>query len=466
MMHFDVVVIGSGPAGQKAAVQAAKSGHKVCIVEQERKVGGAGVNRGTLPSKTLRESAMRIQYLKQHSQVLDEQKTTEIDMSLLVSQMDQVMSAHDDMIEKQTNRNLISRMPGRASLVNRYEVHVERAQGNSVDLQARVIVLATGSSPDIPESIPVDHEHVFDTESILNILYLPKSLIVVGSDIHACEYASIFAALGVQVTLVGQAEKPMIGLDEDVQTQFIQSFESMGGSWVAIKNVTNVVWDGAQQVLCELDDGQQLSADKLMYAPSRKANVKHLNISGLGIALTDDCFIEVNELLQTSVPNIFAAGDAIGPPALASTSMEQGRRAICNAFRIPTDDMNELIPTGVYAIPEIAAVGLTEAEALKKYRTVIVGRANFAEIVRGQISGYREGFLKIVCDDEGKRVLGVHIVGEGATELIHIGQLAILNENTVDTFIETVFNFPTLAEAYRIAALDVFGKRMKRNDSY
>jgi NAD(P) transhydrogenase len=466
MMHYDVVVIGSGPAGQKAAVQAAKSGHKVCIVEQELKIGGRSINGGTLPSKTLRENATRILFIRKNAKMLGLRKFSEVDMTVLVDRIGDVLTAHDNLIEKQTNRNLISRMPGRASLTSRYEVHVERASGAPVDLQARVIVLATGSSPSFPENIPVDHEYIFDVQSILTISYLPESLIIIGHDIRACEYASIFQALGVSVTLVGETGSPIPELDRDVTDQFIESFEAAGGLWLGEKVVQSVKWDGLQHVVCNLTDGTLLTADKLMCSGLREANVNHLKLAEVGVELSDDHFIKVNESLQTTVPNIFAAGDVIGGPALASTSMEQGRRAICNAFRIPTENMNSLIPTGIYGIPEIAMVGLTESEALKQHQRIIVGRSNFKEIVRGQISGASDGFLKLVCDEQGEKILGVHIVGEGATELIHIGQLAMMNGNTADTFIETVYNFPTMAEAYRIAALDVFGKRMVKNETY
>ena len=466
MMHFDVVVIGSGPAGQKAAVQAAKSGNKVCIVEQELHVGGSAINRGTLPSKALRENAMRILHLKQNAQLFKNVSLVELDMAVLVNRMEEVLTTHDRTIESQTDRNLISRMPGRASITSRYEIHVERVKGKAVDLQARVVVLASGSLPDIPEHIPVDHENIFDAESILNMLYLPQSLTVIGSDMHACEYATIFQTLGVKVTLIDVEELPLAGFDLELRTQLKASFEALGGKWIGNAVVESCEWDGVAHVVTTLASGEQIVADKLMCAPRRKANIQHLKLDQVEVELTDDGFVKVNELLQTSVPNIFAAGDIIGPPALASTAMEQGRRAICNALRIPIDKLSELIPKGVYSIPEISTVGLTQAEALQQHKTVIVGRANFSEIVRGQISGHHEGFLKIVCDSAGKKVLGVQILGEGATELIHIGQLAILNGNTVDTFIDTVFNFPTLAEAYRVAALDVFGQRMKLSNSY
>lgn len=466
MMHFDVVVIGSGPAGQKAAVQAAKSGHKVCVIEQEARIGGATINRGTLPSKALRENARRLMSMRQNEELAKQSDLKESNMSVLVNRMSDVLKAHDQTIEAQTNRNLISRMPGRASLKSRYDVQVERAGGRSVELQARVIVIATGSVPDIPDNVPVDHENLFDTDSILTMLYLPASLTILGSDIHACEFATIFQTLGVKVTWVGQSDWPLPELDQEVREKLVDCFEAAGGQWIGSSTVESTRWNGISQVETELDNGQTVMSEKLLCALGRKANVSALKLDELGITFGGDGFLEVNDKLQTSVPNIFAAGDVIGLPALASTSMEQGRRAICHAFRIPMDELNQEIPTGVYGIPEIASVGLSEAEALKTRKRVFVGRANFNEIVRGQISGELNGFLKLVCDSDGKKILGVQIVGEGATELIHIGQIALINHNSVDVFIDSVFNFPTMAEAYRVAALDVFGQRMKGSEYY
>ncbi|WP_196160389.1 Si-specific NAD(P)(+) transhydrogenase [Reinekea sp. G2M2-21] len=466
MMHFDVVIIGSGPAGQKAAVQAAKAGQKVCIIEQEPEPGGRSINQGTIPSKTLRENAMRLLHLQQNSALFNHLNVAALEMSVLVNHVEKIIQVHDQTIKSQTDRNLISRMPGRATLTSRYEVHVQRVQGNAVDIQARVILLATGSVPSESESIVVDHEHIFDTDSVLAMRYLPQSLAVAGADMHACEFATILQTLGVKVTLIDNESLPLPGMDQEVREHLKTSFESAGGRWVGNVSVLSAHWDGKGNVVMELDDGQTVKTEKLMAAPVRKANVAHLGLAGVGIELTDDGFIKVNDLLQTSVSNIFAAGDVIGPPALASTAMEQGRRAMCNAFRIPTVGGSELIPTAVYAIPEIATVGLTEAEALQHHRSVIVGRANFREIVRGQISGHRDGFLKMVSDAAGRQLLGIQIVGEGSSELIHIGQLASLNQNPIDVFIDNVFNFPTMAEAYRVAALDIFGQRMRLTNAY
>lgn len=466
MMHYDVVIIGSGPAGQKAAVQAAKSGRTVCVVEQEGRIGGASVIRGALPTKILRENAMRLAQFKQFPELNVLSQQVDTDLPHLVNRMESVIGAHSQLIETQTNRNLISRIPGRASFKGRYDVHVERVKGQPVDLQARVVVIACGSVPVDDENIRVDHEFIFDVESVLNMLYLPKSLAVIGDDIHSCEYASIFQSLGVEVTLISSRAQPLYSLDHDVQKLFLDSFKAMGGRWLGNRTVLGAAANFTGKVVVELEGEEPVEAEKALASLKRKANVAHLALENVGVELTEKGFIRVNGLLQTSVSNIFAAGDCIGSMNLVSVSMEQGRQAICNAFRLPGSAENTLVPKAVYAIPEASSVGLTEHEAASRYRTVIVGTARFSEVVKGQISGGQEGFLKLVCDDAGERVLGVHIIGENAAELIHIGQMAILNENTVEIFIESNFNFPTLAEAYRIAALDVLHQRLKQQDAY
>jgi NAD(P) transhydrogenase len=466
-MYYDVVIIGSGPAGQKAAVQAAKSGRTVCVVEQEGRIGGASVVHGALPTKVLRENAMRLAQFRQFPELnaLTSPSQVDTDLPRLVNRMEAVMGAHSQLIENQTNRNLISRIPGRASLKGRYDVQVERAKGKAVDLQARVIVLACGSVPIEDENIQTDHEFIFDSESILNMLYLPKSLAVIGDDFHSCEYASIFQSLGVEVTFISSKSAPLHSMDHDVQKLYLDNFKSLGGRWLGSRKVTSATAVNGQVVI-ELEDDEPVVVEKALASLPRKAYISHLNLGDVGVELTENAFVKVNGLLQTSVSNIFAAGDCIGSMNLVSVSMEQGRQAICNAFRIPGSAENTLVPKVVYAIPEASSVGLTEYEAAARHKTVVVGMARFSEVVRGQISGGQQGFLKIVCDDAGERILGVHIIGENAAELIHIGQMGLLNENTIDIFIESNFNFPTLAEAYRIAALDVLDQKMKIQDLY
>ncbi len=462
---YDLIVVGSGPAGQKSAVQAAKLGKKVALVERDRYLGGACVHRGTIPSKTLRENALRITHMRANAKLSDFSLTDNLEMSVLIDRLDEVLKAHDTYMEKQILRNHIERIHGRAEFVDKKHLKIVTPRGEPTILQADQIVLATGSLPRNPDNIPVDHEHIYDSDSILSMLYLPKSLTVLGGGVIASEYASIFQALDVKVTMIDRYPAPLGFLDKDLTDKFVHAFETTGGKWMGETPVSNVYWDG-HNVVTECENGEKVISEKLLCAAGRVANIQDLALDNIGLELNDRGLISVDKHLQTSVEGIYAAGDVIGPPALASTSMEQGRRVSCNAFGVKVGEMSQTIPTGIYGIPELSAVGLSEAAARKEYGDVIVGKAIFEEIARGQISGIQDGMLKIVCDAQGEKVLGVMIVGEGATELIHIGQMALLAHADVDIFVESIFNFPTLAEAYRVAALAIIGQRNKHASSF
>jgi NAD(P) transhydrogenase len=463
---YDLIVIGSGPAGQKAAVQAAKLGKRVALIEKDRYLGGACVHRGTIPSKTLRENALRVTHLRANAKLSgDFSLTDNFEMAILIDRLDEVLKAHDHYMERQISRNKIDRIHGRGGYIDEHHIQVTPVRGEAKTLSTETSIIATGSYPRNPENIPIDHEHIYDSDSILSMLYLPKSLTVLGGGVIASEYASIFQALGVKVTMIDKYPQPLGFLDTDLTDKFIHAFETMGGTWMGSTVVTSAHWDG-HQVVTQLEDGQEIKSEKLLCAAGRVANTEGLDLHNVGIALNESGLIPVDWELQTDVPSVFAVGDVIGPPALASTSMEQGRRASCNAYDIPIGEMSQMIPTGIYGIPELSAVGLSEATAKKHFGDVIVGKALFEEIARGQISGIQDGMLKIVCDPDGEKVLGVMIVGEGATELIHIGQMAILSNADVDIFVESIFNFPTLAEAYRVAALSVIGQRSKHSSQF
>ncbi len=458
-LQFDLIVIGSGPAGQKAAVQGAKAGLDVALIERDAQLGGACVQRGTIPSKTLRENALRVTHMRQNAKLANFDLGEDIEMSALINRLDEVIKAHDSYMRRQIKRNKIEWIHGRASFKSNDSLNVETVHGEHLVLTAKQFIIASGSFPRTPGNIAIDHEHVFDSDSILSILYLPKSLTVLGGGVIASEYASIFQALGVKVTMVDKYPRPLGFLDEDLTAKFVHAFEAMGGTWIGNTVVESAQWDDISQVVCRCNNDVTIKSEKLLCAAGRIANVKGLKIEQAGIQLDDNGLIPVDKMLQTKVKNIFAAGDVIGPPSLASSAMEQGRRATCNALEITTGQMGELIPVGIYSIPELSSVGLSEEQARKQYGSILVGKAMFEEIARGQISGIQDGMLKIVCDQQGKKILGVMIVGEGATELIHIGQMAMLNNNDVDVFVESIFNFPTLAEAYRVAALAIIGQR-------
>jgi NAD(P) transhydrogenase len=458
--HYDMIVIGSGPAGQKAAIQAAKVGRRVAMIERSRELGGSCVHRGTIPSKTLRENALRVRAMRQSAEIADFHLPEAIELATLISRLGEVIDAHDEYMRRQIARNNVELIHGRAKFVSSTQVSVTDVRGNISQLVSAHIVIATGSEPRNPGHIAIDHEHLFDSDSVLSMLYLPTSLVVLGGGVIASEYASIFQALGVKVTMIDKYPRPLGFLDNDLTETFIAGFEDMGGTWLGERDVIKAFWNGTDSVITELADGKIIRSEKLLCAAGRMASIKDLFIENAGLKINSRGLLEVDENLRTEVPSIYAAGDIIGPPSLASASMEQGRRASCNALNLPLGSMNTMIPTGIYSIPELSSIGMSEVQARAQYAHAIVGKARFDEIARGQISGIQNGFLKIVCDPAGKKILGVMIVGEGATELIHIGQMAMMNNNDIDVFIDNIFNFPTLAEAYRVAALSIIGQRM------
>jgi NAD(P) transhydrogenase len=457
--HCDFLVIGSGPAGQKAAIAAVKAGRHVVMVEQERGVGGACVHRGTIPSKTLRESALQIARLKRNAALLEVEPRRDMEVAALMTRLDQVVGAHVDYMGRQIDRNGIERHHGRARFHSDRIIDVLAVDGTHARFAADIIVIATGSRPRTPPEIPVDHENILDSDSVLSMLYLPQSLTVLGGGVIASEYASIFAALGVKVTMVDKADRPLKFMDGELVGKFVEAFEGAAGTYLGSETIGNVRFDGVSQVLTTLASGRVIGADKMLVALGRAANIEDLDLGAAGLAPTPRGLLAVDEFCRTPVSHIFAVGDVIGPPSLAATAMEQGRRAASAALGLSPGQSAEMIPIGIYTIPEMASVGLGEEEATRRYGGFLVGRARFDEVARGQISAITDGLLKLIADPTGRKLLGVHIVGEGATELVHVGQMALLAEMGIDVFVENIFNFPTLAEAYRVAALDLVSRR-------
>ena len=379
----------------------------------------------------------------------------QLEVASMMARLDQVIRAHQQYMRHQLCRNGIEQVHSRAHFVSPHEIEMLAPNGRRAYVRAKLIVVATGSRPRIPPDVPVDHEHILDSDSILSMLYVPASLTVLGAGIIASEYASIFAILGTQVTMIDRAPHPIGFMDPELTSCFVRSFEANGGHFLGQRQVTQVQWDGLAHVETTLADGTVIQSDKMLCALGRVANTEDLNLAAADLQLTEHGYLTVDEHCRTSMPHIYAVGDVIGPPALAAFSMEQGRRAICHALGLPLSSPPELIPTGIYTIPEMASVGLSEQQAMERYGEILIGRAPFAELARGQIAGETDGMLKMVADAQGKRLLGVHIVGVGATELIHVGQMGLLTGCEVETFVENIFNFPTLAEAYRVAALDI-----------
>lgn len=451
-LSFDVLVIGSGPAGQKAAIQAAKAGKRVAVIERDRQVGGSCVHTGTIPSKSLREHALRQRV--RHVNLMEEP------IQSLLDGVGATIAAHDAYMMAQLERNGITLLRGRASFVDSKTVAMRRIDGTQSTVRAPIVIIATGSRPRAPERLTIDHEHVLDSDSILSLAYLPRSLLVLGGGVIASEYAAMFAALGCKVTQADQLEQPLAFLDPELSSFYVDELRRNGGAYIPRAEAVSTRWDGVSQVRTEFTDGRVILSDKVLVALGRLANVDGLKLENAGVALTARGHVQVDEHLQTTASGVYAAGDVIGPPALASVSMEQGRRAACHALGllVPSDPVSRL-PSGVYTIPEIATVGLDEAGARRHFGGAIVGKARFEEIARGQINGSQRGLLKLVADPGGRRVVGVQIAGDGATELVHIGQLGLAAELDVDAYVDNVFNFPTMAEAYRIAALDIVKQR-------
>jgi len=462
---YDVVIIGGGPAGQKAAVQAAKAGKSVVIIESERSVGGHCVRQGTIPSKTLREAGLALTTLKRRfgapngggRGVQDEGE--QVTLESLMSRVADVVRAHESFMTSQLERNGIARLHGRATFVDPHTLAVESARSTDMQLiRGETIVIATGSRPRTPDDVAVDHENIFDSDSILSMMYVPRSLVVLGGGVIAYEYACIFQALGTKVVVVDPGARPLPFLDAELTAELVSTFHRAGGQIITSKRARSVRYDGVSEIVVDLDGFLTLRCEKLLCARGRVANVEGLGLDGLGIKLDARGNVPTNPFFQTVVPHIYAVGDVIGPPSLASASMDQGRRAMAHALGIELGAASDLLPVGVFTIPEIASVGLTEEKAREQLGRVLVGRAVFDEVARGQING-TTALLKLVADPTGHRIVGAHVVGEGAAELVHLAQVAMIGGVGVDALIDSTFNFPTMAEAYRIAALDIVKRR-------
>jgi NAD(P) transhydrogenase len=456
---FDLICLGSGPAGQKAAIQAAKAGFHACIVEREPQVGGSCLLSGTIPSKALREQALRYRRMQGSATSLAVELHGDAPLSALLHGVDAVINAQDKYLLAQLTRNGVELIRGKGSFLDAHRIEVQHLDGSRRVLQSPRVLLATGSRPRHVPAIEVDHEHVVDSDSILSLPYIPRSMLVLGSGVIACEYASIFAALGCTVTMLDKAAEPLGFLDPALRSGFLAAFRAMGGEYCGGSDVSGARFDGFSQVEVQLRGGATLTSDIVFAAFGRVANLDGIGLDRLGVEVSSRGTVQVNERFETNIPGIFAAGDAIGPPALACAAADQGRRAALAALGLPPPALTSLVPTGVYTIPEIASVGLSQGEAAARKIDLIVGRADFSEVARAHIVGEPFGFLTLLCERGSGKVLGVQVLGESATELVHLGQAAIATGATADFFIEQIFNFPTMTEAYRIAAFDILKQR-------
>jgi NAD(P) transhydrogenase len=460
---FDLICLGSGPAGQKAAIQAAKAGFRACIVEREPLVGGSCLLSGTIPSKALREQALRYRRMQGSATSLAVELRGDAPLSALLHGVDAVIAAQDRYLLAQLKRNGVELIRGKGVFLDAHRIEVQCLDGSRSWLQAPRVLLATGSRPRHVPAIEVDHEHIVDSDSILSLPYIPRTMLVLGSGVIACEYASIFAALGCRVTILDKAAEPLGFLDAPLRAGFLDAFRAMGGDYRAGAEVQGARFDGFSQVEVRLRGAgsadEILAADIVFAAFGRVANLDGIGLDALKLSISSRGTVQVSERFETNIPGVFAAGDAIGPPALACAAADQGRRAALVALGLPPPPLTSLVPSGVYTIPEIACVGLSQNDAAAKKIDIIAGRADFSEVARAHIAGEPKGFLTLLCERGSARVVGVQVLGEGATDLVHLGQAAIAAGATADFFIEQIFNFPTMTEAYRIAAFDIVKQR-------
>ena len=457
--EYDLLVIGSGPAGHRAAIQGAKLDKRVAIIEKSAMVGGVCINTGTIPSKTLREAALRLSgYRERGIYGASYAVKQHITMRDLLFRVDQVIANEIDVARHQLMRNGVDILAARAAFVDSHRLRLELVpEGTIQEASAGAIVVAVGTTTMHDLSAPCDGQHVFTCDDLLSVENLPRSLAVVGAGVIGLEYACIFAALGVRVTLIDSRDQLLPFVDREIIEALVYHLRSNRAILHLGEHVTSVEAyhdDHGDHVRLHLASGKQVITDKVLYSVGRRGATDALRLDAAGLSADDRGRLKVNEHYQTEVPHIYAVGDVIGFPSLASTSMEQGRLAACHAFGVATHSMPELFPYGIYTVPGMSMVGKTEEQLTHEGVPYEVGRAQYREIARGQILGDRTGLLKLIFHRESRLLLGVHIIGSEAAELVHIGQAVLALGGKVDYFVDTVFNYPTLAECYKTAAFD------------
>lgn len=459
MEHFDLIVIGSGPAGRRAAIQAAKLRKTVLVVERGGRVGGVSVHTGTIPSKTLRETALNLSGWRERGfygrayRVKQDINADDLRKRLLITLNHEV-----EVLEHQFARNKVSTLSGEARFIDAHTIEVRGGEDETATFSADRFLLSVGTRPFRPDYIPFDGTSIIDSDEILEITDLPRSITVIGAGVIGIEYASIFSALDTHVTLVEPRDSMLDFIDRELIEDFTYQLRDRGMKIMfgnAVKTVSRT--DGVCEV--NLENGRRIRTEMVLFAAGRIGSTDRLNIGACGLEADHRGRLSVDpKTFQTAVPHIYAAGDVVGFPSLASTSMEQGRIAACHAFDAQMQKPPEFFPYGIYSVPEISTCGMSEEEVIERGIAYESGVARFRETSRGHIMGLDTGLLKMIFSLKTRRLLGVHIVGEGATELVHIGQAVLNLQGTLDYFVENTFNYPTLAEAYKIAALDAYNR--------
>lgn len=458
MQHYDMIVLGSGPAGQRAAIQAAKSGKKVAVVEKRDVVGGTCINTGTIPSKTLREAVLHLSGYNYQSVYGRSYRVKEkITMADLVFRVQHVIRNEIDVTSGQLSRNGVDMLFGIAAFVDPHTIRVTGSRGD-IEYQADNILIATGTKPAVSAKVPLNNRNILNSDQILQMPEIPRTLIVVGGGVIGVEYTCMFAALGVRLILIEKRPRLLEFADAEMVEALSYNLRENRVTMRLNEEVESVedVPDGT--VVAHLESRKQVRGDALLYAVGRQGNVDELNLPAAGLEADQRGRITVDQDYRTKVPHIFAAGDVIGFPSLASVSMEQGRIAAARAYGSQVQSNPATYPYGIYTIPEMSFTGKTEEQLTDEDVPYEVGVAYYREIARGQIRGDTTGRLKLVFHRESRELLGVHIIGEGASELLHIGQAVMAFKGTVNYFVETVFNYPTLAECYKAAAFNGLNK--------
>jgi NAD(P) transhydrogenase len=464
MKHYDLVVIGSGPAGQKAAIQGAKLGKRVCIIEKNPVLGGAGINTGTIPSKALREAVLYLTGSNKRA-LFGENFRAKRDITLedLTSVSQLVIHNELAVIREQFDRNAVDLMWGAASFEGPKLLHIQKSDTTEL-ITGDIFLICSGTRPATPISVPFNDSSIFTSDGLLKLKSLPRSIIIVGGGVIGVEYACMLGALGSRVILVEGKHDLLDFLDSEIVEALQYQMRQTGitlrlGEKVAkIEEIDSPTNHGQKLVQAKLESGKLLQAQCLLYAVGRQGTTKALALENVGLVPDDRERLKVNEFYQTEVPHIYAAGDVIGFPALASTAMEQGRLAVCHAYGVKTQSLPELFPYGIYSIPEISMVGKTEKQLTDAGIPYEAGIAHYKEVARGQLLGDYSGMLKLLIHQDTHALLGAHAIGTGATELIHIGQAVLTFNGTAEFFINNVFNYPTLAETYKVAAFNGLNK--------